>query len=108
MPNLILFCLTDGEPTSRAFSVSIPPTETISNLKNLIKAKKTVAFADVAADVLIVWRVSVPVIAANVRNAVFLNGIDSRTELSPKDDVSDVFPDTPAKKTIHIIVQRPP
>ncbi|KAG0344871.1 hypothetical protein BGZ54_005724, partial [Gamsiella multidivaricata] len=34
--------------------------------------------------------------------------INSKTKLIPTDDVSKVFPKTPAKNTIHIIVQRPP
>ncbi|KAI7825711.1 hypothetical protein BC939DRAFT_124815 [Gamsiella multidivaricata] len=107
MPDLTLFCLTDGEPTSNEFSVKIPSTETVYILKSLIKAKKTPKFDDLAADNLTLWRVSVPVVAASIRSAVFLNEIDSKTELSPTNDVSDVFPNTPAKKTVHIIVQRP-
>ncbi|KAI7829763.1 hypothetical protein BC939DRAFT_523399 [Gamsiella multidivaricata] len=107
MPDLTLFCLTDGEPISNAFPVSIPSMDAIGNLKDLIKAKKTPKFDDLAADELTLWRVSVPVVATNIRNAVFLNEINSKTELSPMDDVSGVFPNTLAKKTIHIIVQRP-
>ncbi|KAI7817526.1 hypothetical protein BC939DRAFT_465621 [Gamsiella multidivaricata] len=109
MSDLTIFCLTDGEPTSNAFSVKIPSKkETVDRLKELIKAKKTVAFADVDTDKLTLWRVSVPVVATNIDNAVFLNEINSKTKLIPTDDVSKVFPKTPAKNTIHIIVQRPP
>ncbi|KAF9118081.1 hypothetical protein BGW39_001492 [Mortierella sp. 14UC] len=78
---LNLFCLVDGEATSNAFSVEIDPTKTVYHLKNLIKAKKTPRF---------------------------LIETDSPTELDPTDDLSDVFEETPPKKTIHIIVQRPP
>jgi hypothetical protein len=34
---LNLFCLVDGEATSNTFSVKIPPTDTVDDLKNLIK-----------------------------------------------------------------------
>ncbi|KAG0366097.1 hypothetical protein BGZ54_005814 [Gamsiella multidivaricata] len=106
IPNLTPFCLTDGEPTSNAFPVSIPSTDTISNLRNLIKAEKAVAFADVAADKLTVWRVSVPVVAVNIHNAVFLNEIDSKTELSPATRLFKIFTEEPSEEAIHITVQR--
>ncbi|KAG0367480.1 hypothetical protein BC939DRAFT_504160 [Gamsiella multidivaricata] len=107
MPDLTLFCLTDGEPTSNAFSVKIPSTETVYSLKKLIKAEKTVTFADVDADKLTLWRVSVPVVAANIHNVVFLNEIDSKTELVPTTRLSKVFTEEPPEEVIHIIVQRP-
>ncbi|KAG0357838.1 hypothetical protein BC939DRAFT_514699 [Gamsiella multidivaricata] len=106
MADLNLFCLTDGDPTSRAFDIDIEPAAIVSILRKAIKAQKNAAFADVAADKLKLWRVSVPVVAGHIHNAVFLNEIDSKTELIPTDDVSDVFPNTPAKEIIHIIVQR--
>ncbi|KAF9970146.1 hypothetical protein BGZ73_007256 [Actinomortierella ambigua] len=34
--------------------------------------------------------------------------IDAPAELDPTDDITDVFAEAPLKKTIHIIVQRPP
>ncbi|KAF9113508.1 hypothetical protein BGX30_006927, partial [Mortierella sp. GBA39] len=57
---------------------------------------------------LTLWRVSVPVVPADKHKAIVLNEFDSATELDPTDDIADVFPDKPPKKTIHIIVQRPP
>src|SRR6202012_5301589 len=56
-----LFCLVDEEATSNAFSVKISSDNTVDDLKNLIKAKKTPRFDDVAADELTLWRVSVPI-----------------------------------------------
>ncbi|KAG0246946.1 hypothetical protein BG011_002246, partial [Mortierella polycephala] len=61
MTDLTLFCLVDGEPTSRAFPLSTPPSQTIGGLKDLLKIKKTVQFKDVDADQLTVWQVSIPV-----------------------------------------------
>ncbi|KAG0247450.1 hypothetical protein BGZ95_008667, partial [Linnemannia exigua] len=103
-----LFCLVDGEATSNAFPVDIEPNKTAAHLRDLIKTKKTPRFDDVTADELTLWRVSHPVIAANKHNPVLLSAIDDPIELDPTDDIADVFAEAPPKKTIHIIVQRPP
>ncbi|KAF9320406.1 hypothetical protein BG003_006199 [Podila horticola] len=105
---LTLFCLIDGEATSNAFPVEIIPTKSIGDLKDFIKVKKTNDFSDVDANQLTLWRVSIPVVTANRNKPIILTEIDSITELDPTDDVSDVFADQLPKKTIHIIVQRPP
>ncbi|KAF9125289.1 hypothetical protein BGW39_007526 [Mortierella sp. 14UC] len=105
---LNLFCLVDGEPQSNVFSVKPTPADTVDDLKKLIKAEKTPRFDDVAADELTLWRVSIPVVPANKHKPIVLNEVDSPTELDPTDDIADVFAETPPKKTIHIIVQRPP
>ncbi|KAG0212245.1 hypothetical protein BGX28_006598 [Mortierella sp. GBA30] len=103
-----LFCLLDGESTSNTFSVKAATSDTVDDLKKLIKAEKSNDFSDVDADKLTLWCVSIPVVPENKHNPVILNQIDSPTELSPTDDLSDVFHEMPPKKTIHIIVQRPP
>ncbi|KAG0058060.1 hypothetical protein BGZ90_005170 [Linnemannia elongata] len=106
--HLTLFCLVDGEATSNAFSVKIPSSDTVDDLKDLIKTKKAPRFDDVAADELTLWHVDYPVVAANKHQPVLLNAINSPTELDPTDDIADVFAETPPKKTIHVLVQRPP
>ncbi|KAF8914829.1 hypothetical protein BGZ58_005651, partial [Dissophora ornata] len=103
-----LFCLVDGEATSNAFSVKISSSDSVDDLRELIKSKKPVDFEHVDANNLTLWRVSHPVIAANKHQSVLLSAIDSPVELDPTDDIADVFPEVPPKKTIHIIVQRPP
>jgi hypothetical protein len=103
-----LFCIADGEATSNAFPVDIEPSKTVTYLKELIKAKKAPRFDDIAADELSLWGVKHPVIAANKHIPVLLRAIDAPTELDPTDDIADVFSEAPPKKTIHIIVQRPP
>ncbi|KAF9300000.1 hypothetical protein BGZ74_008410 [Mortierella antarctica] len=55
--HLNLFCLIDGE--SSPFSVKAFPDNTVHNLKDAIKAKKTNGFSDVDADKLICWRVTI-------------------------------------------------
>ncbi|KAF9083433.1 hypothetical protein BGX29_003150, partial [Mortierella sp. GBA35] len=98
--------LVNGESTS--FPVEIDPTKTIGDLKDAIKAKKAPRFDDVAADELILWRVSIPLVPKKDRKDLSLGDILSKEELDETDDPSDVFLDKPPKKTIHIIVQRPP
>ncbi|KAF9407611.1 hypothetical protein BGZ94_002636 [Podila epigama] len=91
----------------KAFSIDIDQTKTVDHLKDAIKAKQSPDFDDITAKALTLWRVSIPVVPANKHKPVVLNEVDSPTELDSTDDVSEVFPDKPAKKTIHIIVQRP-
>ncbi|KAF9898821.1 hypothetical protein EC991_010310 [Linnemannia zychae] len=105
---LTLFCLVDGEATTKAFPVEIAPAKTIGDLKKLIKDAKPNAFEHIDANDLVLWRIDHPVIAASKHNPILLSAINSPTELDPTDDISDVFPEAPRKKTIHIIVQRPP
>ncbi|KFH63329.1 hypothetical protein MVEG_10739 [Podila verticillata NRRL 6337] len=57
---LTLFCLIDGEAMFNAFSVKISSGDTVDDLKDLIKAKKTNDFSDLDADKLTLWRVSIP------------------------------------------------
>ncbi|KAF9327744.1 hypothetical protein BG006_009002 [Podila minutissima] len=102
-----LFCLIDGESASSIFSVKLSPDDSIGDLKDLIKIEKSPRFDDVAANKLTLWRVSVPVVAANKHKPIILTEIDSAMELDPTDDISDVFEETPPKNTVHIIVQRP-
>ena len=105
---LNLFCLVDGEPTSRAFPINASLADTVGNLKDHIKAKNAVDFSDVDANKLTLWKVSIPMNAAKKHDAVILDSLDSKEELFPSDELSDIFGKTPPKGTAHIIVQRPP
>ncbi|KAF9536754.1 hypothetical protein EC957_009801 [Mortierella hygrophila] len=107
---LTLFCLVDGEPQSNVFSVKAAPADTIDDLKKLIKAQKANQFSDVDADQLTLWRVAIPIIRDKSEIPCVFNNIpkEEKEKLHPADDLSDVFDEKPAKKTIHIIVQRPP
>ncbi|KAF9178381.1 hypothetical protein BGZ51_007824 [Haplosporangium sp. Z 767] len=107
MADLTLFCLVDGEPTSRAFPLSAPLSQTIGGLKKLIKTENAVEFKDVDANDLTLWQVSIPVDPAKKYDVVSLDTVDPKQELMPTDDLSDVFVEKPPKKSIHIVVQRP-
>ncbi|KAI9241658.1 MAG: kinase-like domain-containing protein [Podila humilis] len=106
-PNLLsLFCLVDGDATP--FSVEVDRTKTVDHLKDLITAKKAPEFDDIAADKLNLWRVSIPIVPPNKRKPIVLTEVKSAAELDPTDDLSDVFEEKQPKKTIHVMVQRPP
>ncbi|KAG0351443.1 hypothetical protein BG005_009051 [Podila minutissima] len=108
-----LFCLLDGESTSNAFPVVIESSETVGELKERIKAKKTSVFHDVDADHLTLWCVSIPdPDDDDNKNDVHIH-VDNmpdkgRTKLKATHELSDIFQEKPAKRTIHIIVKRPP
>ncbi|KAI7830484.1 hypothetical protein BC939DRAFT_499608 [Gamsiella multidivaricata] len=104
-----LFCLVDGEPTSNAFSIrDIPSSDTVDNLKQLIKARKANDFHKYRCGQTHAQARLDPLAEAYERDVLMLNVLDSKEELRPLDDISDVLPEGAAKKTIHTIVQRPP
>ncbi|KAF9118121.1 hypothetical protein BGX30_004813, partial [Mortierella sp. GBA39] len=103
---LTLFCRVDGEATE--FPVDIWSSKTFGHLKQQIWTENPHTFIGVDAKDLTLWRVSIPVVPANKHKPIVFNEVESPTELDPTDDISDVFPEAPPKKTIHIIVQRPP
>ncbi|KAG0240233.1 hypothetical protein BGX31_002166 [Mortierella sp. GBA43] len=57
MANLRLFCLVEGDPSSRAFEVEIPRTCIVSFLKDLTKTKQAPEFDDIDANELTLWKV---------------------------------------------------
>ncbi|KAG0344766.1 hypothetical protein BG005_001679 [Podila minutissima] len=104
-----LFCLVDGESASRAFPVTPSTDDSIGGLKDLIKAKKSPEFEDIAADKLTLWCVSIPIIDDDDENPILLNNVTSeKKKLSPATRLSKVFSEDLPEETIHIIVQRPP
>ncbi|KAF9083815.1 hypothetical protein BGX23_011091 [Mortierella sp. AD031] len=106
---LTLFCLISGDSTSNAFSVKIPSSDTVDDLKNLIKTKQSPDFDDIVAKNLTLWRVSIPASDedAEEESIITLNGLDDKTKLgNPRTHLSKLFPETPDDST-YIIVERP-
>jgi hypothetical protein len=116
--NLTVYCLVEGDSTRKAFPVPISSAKTVGELRKLIKAEKTVAFSDIDADELKLWKVSIP----DDGNVVILR--DNQTvknqlsatsklfkvfekELKEKVDLPEEKADLP-EDTIHILVERPP
>ncbi|KAG0059149.1 hypothetical protein BGZ89_000656 [Linnemannia elongata] len=104
---LNLFCLVDGEATSNVFSVDVTVTDTVHELKGAIKAKKTPEFDDIATDELTLWCVSVKD-DSNDSLPIVLDSLPEKTKLRATSKLFDVFEESPSKKMIHVIIQRPP
>ncbi|KAF9090644.1 hypothetical protein BGX29_011353 [Mortierella sp. GBA35] len=104
---LNLFCLFDGEATSNAFSVEIDPTKTVDGLKKLIRAEKSPEFDDVAADKLILWRVSIQDDDNDDDDLpILLDSVPEKKKLKPTTKLSKIFGTKLPEDTIHIVVQR--
>ena len=103
----ILFCLIhDDDPTQCAFPIKVSTTDTVGDLKELIKAKKAPRFNDIAPDELTLWRVNIP--------QDELATLDPKTDvqelsdkLSPLDEIQDIYPEGVRRKYLHIITVRP-
>ncbi|KAF8936737.1 hypothetical protein BGZ47_009366 [Haplosporangium gracile] len=103
---LTLLCLVDGEETTHAFSVKIPLTDTVDDLKVHIKVKKADEFSDVDARKLTLWRVLVSDSMKDSRITIDLLG--EKAELNdPGKSLSKLFPESPNDST-YILVQRLP
>ncbi|RKP23898.1 hypothetical protein SYNPS1DRAFT_30342, partial [Syncephalis pseudoplumigaleata] len=106
---LLLFCLVDGKPPKLAFSIDIPLSRTVYNLKEYIKSKDSDSFENVDACCLNLWKVSIPVNICNLQRGLLLDTINTENKeyLMPTNKLSKVFSDPPPEDTIHIIVERP-
>ncbi|KAG0061975.1 hypothetical protein BGZ89_011018 [Linnemannia elongata] len=102
--------LQDAQAASNAFSVKIPSTHTVDDLKKLIKVEIPDTFNGLDAKDLTLWRVSIPDEDDNdEENPILVNSVTTadKKKLRATHELSDVFPDKPPKNTIHILVQRP-
>jgi len=104
---LTLFCLVNGDvPTDRVFSVKILRTNTVDELKKLIKTEKSPEFDDIVADSLMLWKVDICMDELEEFDPV--NELETHGEmLSPMRRISKVFPDGVEDEHLHIIVVRP-
>ncbi|KAG0028112.1 hypothetical protein BGZ82_008616 [Podila clonocystis] len=105
--NIILFCIVDGEPHSRAFSVEIDPTKTVDHLKKLIKAEKTNDFSDIDADKLTLWKVSISDDGDDDERLILFDRVSEKKKLKTTTKLSKVFDAELPNDTIHILVRHP-
>ncbi|KAG2052597.1 hypothetical protein BDR06DRAFT_972977 [Suillus hirtellus] len=87
-----------------AWLFDIERTEIVGDLKEVIKDKKRPEFDHVATDCLELWKVDLPIdemIEHNLNNLT----LDPMKSLPPVDEIIEIFPDTPLRKYLHIIVQ---
>ncbi|KAF9432549.1 hypothetical protein BGZ76_010636, partial [Entomortierella beljakovae] len=104
-----IFCLVDEHLLSASFSIKIDPSETVYELKKIIKAERTPRFNDLAPDELTLWRVNVE---SSPDRHISLEEIKIKAEAVKLEvatkSVSEVFGSHFPKDTIHVIVQRTP
>ncbi|KAF9084747.1 hypothetical protein BGX27_003718 [Mortierella sp. AM989] len=100
-----LFCILDGD--SSAFEVKLDADDSIAALKEAIKEKKKPRLDDIAADELTLWHVSISIDDDDEEKPIALEDQINAKKLRATSDISEVFGTAPAKKTIHVIVQRP-
>ncbi|ORY97137.1 hypothetical protein BCR41DRAFT_228771 [Lobosporangium transversale] len=100
-----LFCILDGHSTP--FSVVVSPDDTVDDLKKAIKKEKEPEFDYIPADKLNLWHVSIVIGDDEDEKTITLSEHPDAKKLHATSEISEVFGSAPAKKTIHVIVQRP-
>ncbi|THG99783.1 hypothetical protein EW145_g7200 [Phellinidium pouzarii] len=112
---ITLFCYIyrrNDEPShKRVFSVEIDNTKSVDKLKKVIKAETKDIFDHLPAFDLRLWNVEIP----SKNNAVFKERLAAYIkndhkldeDMTPSDELCDVFPDRLPKNTVHIIIREP-
>ncbi|KAG0197844.1 hypothetical protein BGX28_008655, partial [Mortierella sp. GBA30] len=102
---LTIFCLANGEPTSRAIPLTVLSTQTVGHLKILFKENR-VELSDINADELTLWLVSVAVADYSYAAPILLDTLQGQ-RLHPTTKLENVFGHDARADSVHIIVQRP-
>jgi hypothetical protein len=115
MTDITVFCLVHGRLAGQPFSVKTPLSNTVDDLKKLIKSTNTPELDSFAASSLVLWKVNVPAgdkklqrANANASCKAAVEEILGGEQLDPMQDIQEVVNNPPAKKFIHVIVECPP
>jgi hypothetical protein len=104
--NYKVFCIVDGK--TQSFSVKISPHETVDELKDAIKIKKSHEFDNFDADDLTLYLINLADDDSLLKNVTErLAGQPPLELLKPTRVLSTVFLGPPAKDLVHILVQSP-
>jgi hypothetical protein len=101
-----LFCVIAGEDTP--FSIEIEKSKPVDVLKKAIKKENANTFANIDAAKLTLYLINIPAdteLSKNVNERI--KTITPAEALNPTDELSDLFSEAPAKKTVHILVRAP-
>jgi hypothetical protein len=105
MEPLSINCIVSGDRPNQIFRVKISPNEIVDALKEIIKEKKSIVYADTDGNDIQHFKVSL--CPADLEQARDPGGIDGAQELSmPLDLISDHFQDL-EKCHVHVIVLPP-
>ncbi|KAG0338088.1 hypothetical protein BG000_004563 [Podila horticola] len=100
-----IFVIQDGHSTSQAFSVKAHPTDTVDDLKKLIRAAKTPRFDDISADELKLVSVCIPDDVHTEHKPQRLRDITFKHGLRATELLEDVFENrVPARGRIHVVI----
>jgi Crinkler effector protein N-terminal domain len=104
---LRLFCYVRGDHYKKAFPVKIEEDEDVAALKENIKEKAGQTFRDIDNKSLVLWKASVTY-NKNLKENVERLDLDYDKSLEPLDTLSGIFSSELEKRSIHIVVDRPP
>ncbi|KAG1849261.1 hypothetical protein DFJ58DRAFT_746628 [Suillus subalutaceus] len=102
-----LNCIVLGNDPNCIFPVDIAQTQTVSDLREVIKDEKKPQFDYVDADGLMLWQIDLPIDEMIERNLSSLT-LDTKKPLSPVKKLQKVFSKIPVHKHLHIVIQGPP
>ncbi|KAG8220282.1 hypothetical protein J3R82DRAFT_1376, partial [Butyriboletus roseoflavus] len=103
VPDMTLTCWVHGDTIDNVFPVETSSTKTVGDLKTVIKNKNQEDFREIDARFILLYKASIP---WGEDTPEILDG----WKLVPKDRLpsiaflSDIFPDHPLQRHIHIIV----
>ncbi|KAG0314277.1 hypothetical protein BGZ99_008234 [Dissophora globulifera] len=104
---LSVFCLVESESTSHAFPVkNIPLSNTVYDLKELIKKENPNGFHNLDPRDLSLWLVTIPLEDDDGKLRIWLDNLTDKDELHPRKPLSAVFSKGPPDDSTYIIVQR--
>ncbi|KAG1764488.1 hypothetical protein EV702DRAFT_982040 [Suillus placidus] len=101
-----LNCIVLGDDPRHVFEIKIAPTDSVSALQKVIKDAKKPEFDHVAADILKLWKVDLPVDDAlkNTLESLELNELESPSSVKK---LQKVFSEIPEDEHLHIVIQGP-
>lgn len=103
---LTLFCVIEGDSTSKAFSIKASRSDNVQVLTQLIRDTRAPHYDDIPLGKPFFRKVSIPDDPAKENEAVKFKKIEF-WKLNPTDTVGKAFKDGAPAKTIHIVVIRP-
>ena len=110
-PPLQLNCLVLGDNRRHAFPVVIEASNTVGDLKKVIKDEKKHAFEHLDARTLVLWKVGE--LVDGTREEKLIDGgrgleLELELELDPLAILSEEFPSAPDVRRLHIVIKVPP
>ncbi|KAG0028248.1 hypothetical protein BGZ81_004916 [Podila clonocystis] len=103
--HITLFGIRDGESISQAFSVKIDLSDTVDDLKKLIKAAKRPELDHIPADNLRLCAVCIPYGPEVAKKRVCLSTQVVNQSLNPFETMWDVFGESVPRNMVHFVIE---